>query len=263
MFAEERRAKLLELLSQEGPLEVGVLSSKLGVSPMTIRRDLAVLDAQGLIKRARGGALPSANSLAREIPYRTKKMVAVEEKRRIGRVAAGLIGDNETVILDSGSTTLMVAENIPKHVRGLTVVTNDVRIAVRLAERSGVSLVVTGGTIQDSVFTLVGSHAERLLRSLRVDMAIMGVDAIDYEGTIYNRSIDEVSIKRAMIEAADRVVVVAHSAKFHQRAFVRVATLDDIDVIVTDSAPPSSLSPLLRESGVQVIIAENVDEVKL
>lgn len=254
-FPEQRRQRLLDLVLATGSAEVTALATQLGVSVMTIRRDLRMLDAQGLLHRARGGAL-RVNSIAKEIPYRTRVLVAPEAKRRIGRYAAALIADHETVLLDAGSTTSMVADALVRAHRVLTIVTNDIRIAAQLTNRPNIRVTVAGGALEPGTYTLVGTQTQEALRDLHVDTAVLGVDAIHGDGGLYARTIEEAAVKRAMIEAADKIVVVAHAHKFAQTAFAKISAPDDIHVLITDHEPPAPLQERMNAARVQVLVAE-------
>ena len=156
----------------------------------------------------------------------------VAQKRAIAQAIAEIVPHGASLLIDSGSTTLEVARALRSH-REMTVVTNDLRVAAEIANQGDVRLIVLGGEALPSVYTLASERAVHLISELNVDYAVMGADAVDPRG-ITNTNSNEVSMKRAMMRAAERVLVVADSSKFSQSALVRVAGLEDVDLIVTD-----------------------------
>ncbi len=220
-------------LVTDGYIEAKTLADELGVDTSTIRRDLDALERAGQAQRTHGGARPAPGATAK-LPYTMKEGERLAEKAAIGAAAAGQVGDGETVILDSGSTTYEVARALRNH-HGLTVITNDLRIAKFVAESSNTRLLVTGGELLGSVFTLVGERAIAFLSDYTADWAFLGADAVDIEAGITNMNTLEVPLKRSMINAAAQSVVVADSSKFGRRALAKVATVNEIDRVITDS----------------------------
>lgn len=253
MLAQERRHHILELV-RSGVVTVKELSENIGVSNMTVRRDLAVLEREGVLARVHGGAYSPEVNGATEIPYSRKRAEHLEEKRRIGRKAAELVGAGETLILDAGSTTLEVARNLKENMR-LTVVSNDLEVLGELARRGGMTVIDTGGMLLESVYTLVGPRAESTLRSVHVDRLFLGADAVSLDDGVTNRTLHEVAVKQAMLEAASQVILVTASHKFQQRVFATVCPLDRLDVIVTDTGLPDGLAARIQELGVKLILA--------
>ncbi len=220
-------------LVTDGYVEAKALADELGVDASTIRRDLDALEREGQAQRTHGGARPTPGGTAK-LPYTMKEGERLTEKAAIGQAAADRVRDGQTVILDSGSTTYEVARALRNHT-GLTVITNDLRIAKYIAETPGMRLLVTGGELLGSVFTLVGERAIAFLSDYTADWAFLGADAIDIEAGVTNMNTLEVPLKRAMITAAGHAVVVADSSKFGRRALAKVAGLDEITNILTDS----------------------------
>src|SRR5208283_2012083 len=185
MLGERRRRDICQLIEKLGYAESRQLALSLGVNVSTVRRDLEALADAGLIQRTHGGAMPVTDGNPVDVPYEVKKHQRLEEKRAIAKYAAALVSDGDSLVLDSGSTTYALAQMI----RGrsdLTIATNDLRIAHYLAEGGGVRLLVTGGQLIDSVFTLVGPSALTNLAGLQVDWAFLGADAVDPEAGVTN-----------------------------------------------------------------------------
>jgi DeoR family transcriptional regulator, aga operon transcriptional repressor len=241
LLPAQRQTRIVQQLQEGGFVEIAQLSAALGADRSTIRRDLRDLEARGLVRRARGGAFPGPATGHADIPYKVKRIENRAAKQAIGRFAATLVGSSESVLLDAGSTTFEVARALlGRH--DISVVTNDLNVAMCLSESPRVQLVVTGGILLESVYTLVGPRTVAELHELHVDRVFLGADAIDHQAGITNTTFVEVEVKRAMVAAAREVVVVADSSKFGHRALAPVCGLDDIDVIVSDDA----LDPALR-----------------
>jgi DeoR family transcriptional regulator of aga operon len=233
MMAAKRRREIVEQVRKSGYAEARTLARDLGVDVSTIRRDLDMLGRAGLIQRTHGGALAMEGADALDVPYEAKRRERLADKRAIAQYAAELVKDGESVILDSGSSTYALAEALRVR-RDLTIATNDIRVAHCCAARGGARLLMTGGQLIDSVFTLVGSATLSFLAGLHVDWAFLGADAIDPIGGVSNFNTVEVPVKQAMIAAADRSVLVADSSKFGRRALAKVVAIDAFDTIVTD-----------------------------
>jgi DeoR/GlpR family transcriptional regulator of sugar metabolism len=229
----QRQARIVQQLQENGFVEIAAVSAQFGVDRSTLRRDLERLEARGLARRTRGGALPGPASGLADIPYEVKRIENTPEKQAIGRAAATRVCEGEAVLLDSGSTTYQIARALRRH-RDISVVTNDLNVAMCLADSPGVRLVVTGGFLLESVYTLVGPRGVQELRELHVDRAFLGADAIHHTAGITNVTFVEVETKQAMIGAAREVVVVADSSKFEHHALANVCGLQEIDLILTD-----------------------------
>jgi DeoR/GlpR family transcriptional regulator of sugar metabolism len=242
VLSAQRKARIVQQLQEKGFVEIAELSSSLAVDRSTIRRDLEELASRGLVRRTRGGALPGPASGLKDIPYEVKRIEHTPEKQAIGRVAAARVQPGEAVLLDSGSTTYQIALALRRH-QDISVVTNDLNVAMSLAEAPGIRLVVTGGILLESVYTLVGPRTVQELRELNVDRAFLGADAIHHQAGITNVTFVEVEVKQAMIAAAREVVVAADSSKFEHRALAKVCDLDAVDLILTNDG----LDPAVRE----------------
>jgi len=241
MLPAQRQARIIQQLQENGFVEISQLSEHFGTDRSTIRRDLQALEQRGVVQRTRGGAVAGPASGHTDIPYAAKRIEHTPEKQAIGRYAASLVRDSESVLLDSGSTTFQVALALRQR-QDISVVTNDLNIAMCLAESPRIQLVVTGGILLESVYTLVGPRTVEELRKLHVDRAFLGADAIHHEAGITNVTFVEVEVKRAMIAAAREVVVVADSSKFEHRALAPVCELEEVHRIVTDDR----LDPAIR-----------------
>jgi len=249
-----RRAAILKLLEKEGQISVPTLSHYFKVSEVTIRNDLAQLAAQGLLIRTRGGAIWQP-PLAIDFHLREKLKLHPEEKRRIGQYAASMVGDGEIIILDSGTTTLEIANAlVRREFQHLTVVTNALNIAIVLANHQGIRVIMPGGVMRQNALSLVGPIAETTLNNLHCDRAFIGVDGIVPGEGIYTPNHEEAFLNRLMIEHSRQAIVVTDSSKFGKKSFARIAPLKDIDIIITDKHLPAPYRKELKRHSLQLVL---------
>lgn len=234
MFGSQRRREILRRVCETGYAQSRQLAADLEVDESTIRRDLFAMEQDRQIVRVHGGARPISDGPT-DIPYVVKQGERLQQKRSIAAAALDLIEDGSSILLDSGSTTYQIAVGLYRK-RDVTVVTNDLRTAKTLAEIPGIRLIVIGGELLGTVYTLIGPASVASLAEMQVDITFLGADAIDVEAGITNTNSIEVPVKQAMVRAGDRTVVCADSSKFDQRALVRVAGLNEIDQLITDTA---------------------------
>ncbi|SFN82126.1 DeoR/GlpR family DNA-binding transcription regulator [Mycetocola miduiensis] len=223
-----RQAEIVEILKDEGFQSVNSLAERFSVTASTVRRDLERLEAMDLVQRTHGGAIPVKQS---ETPHQFKEELHLAEKSAIGKAMAERILDGQTVLLDGGTTTLEVARHLTK--RRLTVVTNDLRIAMEIAQKRSAHLVFIGGELLPDIYTMWGPASVLQLSNLRVDVAIFGADTVNHDG-LYNTSSYEVELKRLMRSIAKEAFFVADSSKFGREALFRVLEMDDFTAGITD-----------------------------
>jgi DeoR/GlpR family transcriptional regulator of sugar metabolism len=248
MLPAQRRQAILKAV-RRGTAHVSELAEEFGVSEMTVRRDLQVLAHDGKLERVRGGAV----NAEREPPFSEIAVERLEVKDRIGRAAAALVEDGQTVMIDIGTTTLQVA----RHLRGraLTVVTTNLAAYEELLPEPDIELVLPGGVVRRNYRSLVGMLAEEALRGLKADVAFLGASGIDSELWVWDTTMVEVPIKRAMLAAGQRTVLLADAAKFAMDGMVRVCAAGELDTVVTDERIPAQRSAALEQIGVEVIVA--------
>lgn len=254
LLKAERQQLILEAVKDNRQATVAELSHRFDVSQVTIRRDLRELAAQGALRRAHGGALMTA-SAPPEPPVLQRLGRAEHCKACIGRAAASLVKDGDSIFIGSGSTTAHVARHLVD-CRNLTVVTNALTIATELASAKGVTVVVTGGMMRPSELSLVGHITEQSLREVRVDKVIMGIRAISLEAGMTNDYLPEVVTDRTIIGMAPELIVVADHTKFGKIASAYVAPVERITTLVTNSDTDPKTLTLLRKLGIQVIVAD-------
>jgi len=252
MISAERRAILIQTLNTSGYIEVSNLASQLGVSGITLRRDLEELEQEGLCMRVRGGAVRRDQGVTLELPYELKKSQNLSEKRRIGERAAEFVEPGDTIIIDAGSTTYALATSLITKKR-IVVVTNDLYIAVKLAANPDINLVCTGGSVRPNVFSLQGSQVETFIHGLRVDKTFLGADAIHPDHTISNVNLEEVPIKQAMVHAAKQVFLLADSTKFQKTGFAKVCDLSEVNKLITDKGMPRDKIDQYKSLGIEIV----------
>ena len=239
MSSRDRRQVLLERVRAQGYVNVGGLAREFSVDGSTIRRDLAHLERAGLITRTRGGVLPADPADAIDMPYKARQHERLAAKMALASAAAELVQDGQTVLLDSGSTMYHVAAALRER-DGLTLITNDLLVAVRSAGHPTNQLHVLGGALLNTVYTLVGPETVAGLAGLHVDWTLLGAEAVDVDAGITNINLIEVPIKRAMIAAAERTMLIADSSKFGRQALARVCSIGELSLVLTDDELPAS-----------------------
>ncbi|MGE5508554.1 MAG: DeoR/GlpR family DNA-binding transcription regulator [Chitinophagales bacterium] len=254
VLPEDRRRRILEHIQSNRCAKSEDLARELGVSLATVRRDLDTLVARGLISRTHGGAVPPIASTAFERRYSEKQRLCREEKRRIGAAAAALVGDGETLILDSGSTTLEVARNLTKH-RNLTIITYDLLIATELEFDPSTTLIVAGGLRRAGFCVCVGALTENFLREVRVNKSFLSADAVDLEHGITNATFAELGVKQLIIKAASEVILVADHTKFGNVALARVGGVEQAHQVITDSGVDAEVVRAFASRGIPLKLA--------
>jgi DeoR/GlpR family transcriptional regulator of sugar metabolism len=251
---EERRRLILDLLRENRQVTVAELADRFQVSQVTVRRDLGALSEEGYLQRAHGGAVATA-SPAPEMPIVQRISQQREFKEAIGRAAAHLINEGESVFIGSGSTTIFVARHLVNR-KSLTVITNALNIATELAAAPGVTVVVTGGMMRDSELSLIGHIAQQSLQEVRVDKVVVGIPAISLDAGLTNDYLPEVITDRAIIDMAPELILVADHSKFGKVASAYLAPLKRVSTLVTDSRADRGMLARLEQMGIQIIIAE-------
>jgi DeoR family fructose operon transcriptional repressor len=248
-----RQRRLVDHMRVKGHVTVVELTTMFGVSRDTIRRDLQLLERHGLLTRTHGGALAGEGLVARETRFQSRMAAQTQAKRGIGRAAAGLIRQGETLILNGGSTTCCFAAELGR-LRDLTIVTNNLMLPQVVAHHAARSVYVLGGVYWESAQVTIG--AVKLFGSSRisVDTAIIGVTGINATGLSISR-LEESQETVEMMDAARRVIVIADSAKFGVNAFAHVADFNRIQYLVTDDTPPPDIAEALAQAGVEVILS--------
>ena len=258
MYPEERQQAIAATVMSQGRASVADLALAYDVTTETVRRDLAVLDRAGLLRRVHGGAVPVRALHLVEPSVDERESTRAGHKHAIASAAAEFIPQSgATVLFDAGTTTARVAALLPPD-RELLIVTNSVPIAARLASLTSVSLQLLGGQVRGLTQATVGERAVGMLESLRVDIAFIGTNGISVRHGLSTPDPGEAAVKRAMVACANFVVVVADSSKIGREEFVSFAPIDRVDVLVTDSEITPADHAALTDHGVDLVVAPAV-----
>lgn len=256
MFAEERYVRIMEVVNQAGKAAVAELSEALGVSQVTIRRDLERLEEKRLLIRTHGGAIAlhaHVSEVAHEKSFSEKEEALVAEKERIAEAAAKLVNDGDAIMLTPGSTNMLIAKKLSGKT-GLKIVTNAANIAVQAAHYSDVEILLIGGKLRRKSFALVGPLAEDTLKRIRVDKLFLGVDGFDPQEGLTTPNVSEASMDRQMISIAKEVIVVADHSKFGKVFFAHVAPMQAVHTVITDRSLPKDLGDQIRQMDIELIV---------
>jgi DeoR/GlpR family transcriptional regulator of sugar metabolism len=250
MKAAGRQLRIRELLDRQEFVDLETLCRELAASESSVRRDLIALEAAGILKRVYGGAM-ALQARDHDLDFEWQSSRMSEGKRRIGAIAAGLVEDGQTIILDGGSTTAAVARSLKNH--SLHVITNSLPIADIFKEAREIEITLTGGYLYPRLRAMLGPICEQMLSHVNADLLIMGIAGITDEGFSNNNTL-VVGPERKMIDCARRVIVVADHTKFGRGAVIHLAPLDVADVVVSDSALAIEHQEMLRSRGVEVLV---------
>lgn len=249
MEAEERRDTIVEVVRAQGVATVAELVDRLGLSEATIRRDLLKLDDRGLLKRVHGGARPVD---LRDDVYADLVDQQGPAKDQIARAAAARLRDGQSVLMDIGTTVSRVARHL--HGRPLTVITRNMAVYAELAEDTEVDLVLLGGLVRPRHHSLVGYMTEENLRQVRADVLLLGTSGVRRSGHSVDTVNEEVSVKRAMIAAADEVLLLADASKFPGSGTATVCEASALGTVLTDTAPDADTVAALERGGAQLVV---------
>jgi DeoR family transcriptional regulator, aga operon transcriptional repressor len=253
LLVEERRRHIRELVAERGRITVAELVAMFDISQVTVRSDLNALAEIGAVVRTRGGAL--AQRADEDLPIGVKQTLRRAEKMRIAEAAVQLIGEGQTIVLDSGTTTAEIA----KQIRGLklqsvNVITNALNIAVLLAGAPHVTLIMLGGVLRPSSYSLGGPQAEAALQGLHADILFLGFDGLDPEIGVMTPHLLEARLNSRMLEIARSVVAVGDSSKLGRRSLSVIAKIEQVDRIITDAGAAPETVEALRARGAQVVL---------
>lgn len=240
----------MDIARREGRVLVDALAGRFAVSVQTIRKDLNELCDTRLLSRVHGGAV--VGSGAENLGYEARRTMSSAEKAAIGRAAADLIPDRSSLFINIGTTTEAAARALLRH-KGLMAITNNLNVAHALRPSPDIEVIVAGGLIRRSDGAIVGEQAVDFIRQFKVDFAVIGVSAIDEDGTLLDFDTREVRVAQAIMENARHTVLVADSTKFERTAPVRLAHLSRIGTFVTDRCPSEEVRQLCREGGTRLV----------
>lgn len=255
MTKEERQSIILELLIQHNSILVTDLATHLNVSSVTIRKDLTDLEREKKLYRNHGKAI-LIDPYIDNRNVSEKEKLYVEEKRLIGMKAASLITPKDSILIASGTTMHALARSIVP--ADVTVITASMEVSNILASEKNIYIIQLGGILRHSSLSVVGKYAENILADFSCSKLFIGVDGIDLDFGITTTNMMEASLNRVMMQTAQKTIVLADSSKFGRRGFSKIADMEDVDHIITDSRIPPSTALRLEEMGIEVTIADSV-----
>ena len=249
----QRQNKILALAGKNGRVNVEELSITFEVSPQTIRKDLNTLCNRQLLQRVHGGAI--VGSGIENVSYEARRLLAPAAKKTIGKKAAELIPDNSSLLINIGTTTEQVAHALKDH-RGLLVITNNVNAVDIMKNFLGIELIIAGGQVRRSDGGIVGVAAVDFINQFKVDYAVIGVSAIEEDGSLLDYDFREVRVAQAIIENARHVILVGETIKLERTAPIRISHVSQINTIVINAKLPRRLEKTCKEHSVRIVIAE-------
>ncbi|MEN0037593.1 MAG: transcriptional repressor AgaR [Cellvibrio sp.] len=250
----QRRLEIVNLTQDRGQVSINELCAEYGVSAVTIRNDIRELHNRGLIVQSRGGALKN-DRLTQELSVREKSGENILVKQRLGKMVAELVSDGDSIILDSGTTTLEVAHCLSNH-KNLVVMTNGLNIALELSKTEDIEVLLTGGKLRRKSQSFYGRQAEESLNNLRFNKAIIGVDGFDINGGITTYFEPEACLNRLMCESAAEVIAVTDSSKFTRHSLHLIRPLSKINTVVTDDGINKEHLRTLTQQGIKVLLVK-------
>ncbi len=258
MTKEERHNLILETLMKHESIPVSNLSMLLDVSAVTIRKDLSELEKNSKLYRSHGRAIlidPYINNRS----IIEKENLARHEKAQIGQLASSLITKDDSIIIASGTTVLAMARCI-KPIHRLTVISASLKVSELLGANEAIDLIQLGGTLRTSSLSVVGKYAENALQGFSCSKLFIGVDGIDLDFGITTTDMRESDLNRAMMRTAQKTIVLADSSKFRRRGFSKIADIEDIDVIITDSNIPDKIAQAIEDRGIEIKVVNVSDK---
>ncbi|MGE5581853.1 MAG: DeoR/GlpR family DNA-binding transcription regulator [Bacillota bacterium] len=250
MFGIERRSKIMTLLDEKKSISVQETAAFFNVTEETIRRDLKVLEKQGLLIRTHGGAVVAEDTRT-EAPLEVREAINIEGKDAIGRKAAQLVADGDTILLDASTSSLYVAKHI-KGKKNLTVITNAERIIHELAACEEIKLISTGGIIRKKSLSCIGFAAENAIKSYHADKLFFSCKGFSPHHGLTDSNEQESSIRKLMISCSEKVVFLCDHTKFEKVGYVTTARLEDIDYFITDAALPEEWRTEIEGYGIKL-----------
>lgn len=252
MMAEERRMQILQILRSEGRAKVNELAQRFNTSAVTIRSDLNELDQRGLVQRSHGGAVIQ-DTVFRESPVYERIKSQSKEKQRIGAMAATLVREGETIILDSGTTALEVARHL-KNIPMIQVITNGVNIAAELLNSRNTQIIMMGGTVRNDSASIVGRSTEDMLEQFSADKLFLCGAGCDPDFGVSGTNLEETMANRAMLRAAREIIVVADASKFSKRSMSLIASFSEVDIVISDVNLQPEVQERIRSFGCKLIL---------
>lgn len=252
MTIAERHKYILDKLDKHGFVNVADLSKEMDVTPVTIRKDLKILEDKGLLYRSHGSATPKS-PYVNERPVQEKKLVKVEEKFKIAQQAIQYIDEDDAIIIGSGTTVVSFAQAIPNKQK-LTVLTAAMNVTLALIDVANIEIVQLGGVVRKSSSSVVGHYAEEMLQQFACSKLFLSADGISFDHGLTTSHMMEAHLNAQMMKGVQKTIVLADSSKFGKKGFGKICNLEDIDIIITDQGIPDLYKEKLEEMGIEVRI---------
>ena len=253
LFLEERLDQIGALLHEQGRVSVVDLSERFGVSAVTIRNDLGTLEQQGRLVRTHGGAM-ALPDLGIELPaFALRKELHLPQKEKIGQAAAALVRDGDSIALDASTTAWQIARHL-KDRRELTIVTNGLFVALEFLDSPGVTVVMPGGTLRVASASLIGDQGACILERYHVQKGFFGAGGFTLEEGLTDTNQYEVELKQRMVERSKKVIAIVDSSKWGQVTFAALASVAQLDRVITDDSAPPEMIAALRERSIEVTL---------
>lgn len=264
MLAQERHKKILALLRKDGTVRTADLVTAMAVSSETVRKDLDYLEQAGLLERVHGGAVPAAKKLVAEpveeyVSLEARNTQKMDEKYAIVAQAAGLVKEKQVVALDYGSTSLLMAKELGRRFRSLTVITNSIQNAMALVKCPDFTVILVGGILNKEELSL-GNDFAAMLERLHIDVLFMSVSGVHPTVGLTDQGFSEARVQNQMRQLASRTVVLADSGKFGKASLVKICALQEVSAIVTDWGIDSAMEEAVRATGVELIVVEKEEK---
>jgi len=256
----DRRMFILKKLEKDEQVNVSELSHQFNVSEVTIRKDLSHLEKKNILIRSRGGAMKQT-LIDTDLSIFDRRKQNIRQKEAIGIAAARLIQEGETVLLDTGTTVMELAKHLPKKI-DVTIVTNSVDITFRLADYPNIRVMMPGGILRRNSLALVGEQAAETLSKYYCDKYFLSADGVDVQLGLMTMNIEEAPLARMNVQNSKKVIALIDSSKFHDRGMMIIAALSEVDLLVTDSDISDHTLQTLKTMGVNVLVANLVQDQK-
>ncbi|MCD7930878.1 MAG: DeoR/GlpR family DNA-binding transcription regulator [Tannerellaceae bacterium] len=248
----KRHAYILEALKKDGYVKVQELSEQLGVSEVTIRKDLKLLESKKMLYRNHGSA-SSLSSIISDRHIDIKEKLFMEEKTRIAQAANKSLEPNDKIMIASGTTLLAFANEISPD-QHITVITSSVKVSLSLCYNPYIEIIQLGGMMRKNSVSVIGHYAENILESLTCNKLFLGVDGLDLDYGLTTSDMSEARINQQMIDASQKIVIMTDSSKFGKKGFCKICDFDKIHQIITDTNAPAHFVQTLRERGIEVTL---------
>lgn len=257
----ERHQQILKLLQQQGSISVNSLSELLQVSEVTIRKDLSLLEQKKKLYRSHGSAI-LINPYIGDRNVSEKEKQNVNEKLAIGLKATEYIEENDSILIASGTTMSFLAQQIEQQIKQITVVTSSLPVTSILSKNKNITVYQLGGFVRDSSLSVVGDSAGEMLKNFHCKILFLGVDGIDFDFGLTTTNVPEANLNRAMMNAVQKIIVLADSSKFNKKGFIKICDLNIIDEIITDNKISLQLQQSLIDKGIEITIVSTEKNLK-